>query len=189
MFITVREIIDIVLMTLAIGYIFSTFIKRQPSEDYDPLTYYKKNQFLEDIKFGAMIAAPAVVLHELAHKFVAMGFGATATLHAPLGWYAVIIVLRLLNFPLLFFVGGYVTHSGLPSLQSSFVSIAGPLTNLILYGLFILVIKFKLVHRKHYRMLAISAKLNLFLAVFNMIPIPGFDGYWFFRSLLMYFGF
>ena len=189
MFITPREIIDIVLMTLAIGYIFSTFIKRQPAEDYDPLKFYKKNPFLEDLKFGAMIAAPAVVLHELAHKFVAMSFGAVATLHAPLGWYAVIIILRLLNFPLLFFVGGYVTHSGLPALQSSLVSVAGPLTNIILYGVFLSIIKFKLVHRKYYRALAISAKLNLFLAVFNMIPIPGFDGYNFFRALLVYFGF
>ena len=189
MFITIREIIDIVIMTFAIGYIFSTFIKREPTEGYDPLKFYKKNPFWEDLKFGALIAAPAVVLHELAHKFVAMAFGAVATLHAPLGWYAVIIIMRLLNFPLLFFVGGYVTHSGLPALQSSFVSVAGPLTNIILYGVFLFIIKFKLVHRKHYRMLAISAKLNLFLAVFNMIPIPGFDGYNFFRSLMVYFGF
>ena len=188
MFITPREIIDIVIMTFAIGYIFSTFIKRQPTEGYDPLTYYKKNPFWEDLKLGALIAAPAVVLHELAHKFVAMSFGAVATLHAPLGWYLVIIVLRMLNFPLLFFVGGYVTHTGLPALQSSFVSIAGPLTNIILYLVFMSIIKFNLVNRKYYRILGISAKLNLFLAIFNMIPIPGFDGFNFFRSLMLYFG-
>lgn len=188
MFITIREIIDIVIMTFAIGYIFSTFIKREPVEGYDPIKFYQKNKFWEDLKFGAMIAAPAVVLHELAHKFVAMSFGAVATLHAPLGWYLVIIVLRMLNFPLLFFVGGYVTHTGLPALQSSFVSVAGPLINLVLYLVFMGLIKFRLVHRKHYRLLGISAKLNLFLAVFNMIPIPGFDGYHFFRSLMVYFG-
>ena len=189
MFITLNEIIAIVAMTFAIGYIFSTFIKREPTEGYDPLTYYNKSPFLEDLKYGAMIAAPSVVLHELAHKFVAMGFGATAVLHAPYSLYAIVILMRMLNFPLLFFVGGYVTHTPLPALQSAAVSVAGPLTNLILWGLCLLLIKGKFVNRKYYRMLGISAKLNLFLCVFNMIPIPGFDGYHFFRSLIMWFGF
>ena len=61
MFITIDEIIAIVVMTFAIGYIFSTFIKRAPTEGYDPRTYYDKNPFWEDLKFGAMVAAPAVV--------------------------------------------------------------------------------------------------------------------------------
>jgi Zn-dependent protease len=188
MFITINEIIDIIIMTLAIGYIFSTIIKRQPEEGYDPLKYYQKNKFLEDLKFGAMIAAPAVVLHELAHKFSAMAFGAVATLHAPLGWYIIIILLRALNFPLIFFVGGYVTHTALLPLQSAIVSISGPLINLFLYLLFTYLVKAKLVHRKYYRILMISAKLNIFLAIFNMIPIPGFDGAHFFSSLFTYFG-
>jgi Zn-dependent protease len=189
MFITIDEIIAIVIMTFAIGYIFSTFIKRAPTEGYDPLTYYNKSPFWEDLKFGAMVAAPAVVFHELAHKFVAMSFGATAVLHAPYSLYAIVIVMRMLNFPLLFFIGGYVTHTPLPYLQSALVSVAGPLTNLIIWGLCLFLIKEKLVNRKYYRMIGISAKLNLFLCVFNMIPIPGFDGFHFFRSLIMFFGF
>ena len=51
--ITLWEIIDIIVMTIAIGYIFSRFFRRTPQEGYDPLTYYKKNALLEDIKFGA----------------------------------------------------------------------------------------------------------------------------------------
>jgi len=58
--ITISEVIDIVVMTIAIGYIFSRFFRREPQEDYDPLTYYKKNTLLEDIKYGAIIAAPAI---------------------------------------------------------------------------------------------------------------------------------
>ena len=81
--ITLPEIVDIIVMTIAIGYIFSKFFRRTPQEGYDPLTYYRKNVLWEDIKYGAIIAAPAVVLHELAHKFAAIGFGASATIHAP----------------------------------------------------------------------------------------------------------
>lgn len=180
--ITIGEIIDIIVMTVAIGYIFSRFFRRAPQEGYDPLTYYKKNPIIEDIKFGAMIAAPAVVLHELAHKFVAMGFGATATLHAPsffgipYGMYLLVILLIHLNFPILFFVGGYVSHSVLPPLASSLVAFAGPLTNLILWLVGISLIKYNLIDRKYYRTIGLMAKLNLFFFAFNMIPIPGFDG-------------
>ena len=183
-FLSIQEVIDIIAMTFAIGFIFSRFFKRKPTEGYDPLTYYQKSSFWEEIKYSAIIAAPAVVLHELAHKFVAMSFGATATLHAPYSMYMIVILLTLIRFPIIFFVGGYVSHSPLPALQSSMVAIAGPLTNLILFGAATLLIRRKLVHRKYYEPLSLVAKLNLFLLAFNMIPIPGFDGFHFFRGLI-----
>ena len=89
------ELVDIIIMTFAIGYIFSDFFKREPLEGYDPLKYYQKAPLFENIKFAALIAAPAVVFHELAHKFIAMGFGAQATLHAPYSMYAIVIFLLL----------------------------------------------------------------------------------------------
>lgn len=187
MFISLGEIIDIAIMTFAIGFIFSRFFSRKPAEGYDPIKHYQKNSFFEDIKYGAMIAAPAVVLHELAHKFVAMGFGATATLHAPYTMYFIVILLMLIRFPIIFFVGGYVSHSALPALESSIVAIAGPLTNLALFLITKLLIKKSMVHRKYYEPLVLMGKLNLFLFIFNMIPIPGFDGFNFFRSLFQAF--
>ena len=191
--ITISEVIDIVVMTIAIGYIFSRFFRREPQEDYDPLTYYKKNTLLEDIKYGAIIAAPAVVLHELAHKFVAMGFGASATLHAPsffgipYGMYLLVILLIHLNFPILFFVGGYVSHTALPALASSIVAFAGPLTNLLLWLGGMSLIKYGLVKRKYYTTIGMMAKLNMFFFIFNMIPLPGFDGFNVFSGLVQVF--
>ncbi len=184
MFITIAEVIDILVMTFAIGFIFSDVFRRQPLEGYDPLKYFQKSSNWENIKFAAMIAAPAVVLHELAHKFVAMGFGANATLHAPYSLYLIVILMKLLRFPLIFFVGGYVSHSALPALQSSLVAVSGPLMNLIIWLAIFLIIKFALVDKKYYRVLEPMAKINLFLFVFNMLPIPGFDGFHFFRSLI-----
>ena len=184
--ITPLEIFDIIVMAVAIGYIFSSFIKREPLEGYDPLKFYKKSPLVENIKSAALIAAPAVILHELAHKFVAIAFGAQATLHAPYTMYAIVIMLKLINFPIMFFVGGYVTHTPLPALQSSIVSIAGPLTNLFLWIALILVTHLKLVNKKYYKIIVPMGKLNILLFIFNMLPIPGFDGYWFFRSLFSY---
>ncbi len=174
-------------MTFAIGYIFSDFFKREPLEGYDPLTYYKRPPLIENIKFAAMIAAPAIVLHELAHKFVAISFGATATLHAPYFWYMAVILLKIMKFPLLFFVGGYVTHTPLPALQSSLVAIAGPFTNLILWLVCLAIINYKLINRKYYKIIVPIAKLNMFLFIFNIIPLPGFDGYNFISSLFRVF--
>ena len=187
MFISFREIIDIVAMSLAIGFIFSDFFKREPLEGYDPLKFYQRNALFENIKFAAMIAAPAVVFHELAHKFVAMGFGATATLHAPYTMYAIVILLKLMRFPLIFFVGGYVTHTALPALPSALVAIAGPFMNFFIWGAILMIIRLRLVDKKYYKILIPMAKINLFLGIFNMLPIPGFDGFNFFRSLFIAF--
>ena len=186
-FITFNEIIDIVIMSFAIGFIFSGIFKREPTEGYDPLKFYQKSGIWEDVKYATMIAAPAVALHELAHKFVALAFGATATLHAPYFMYAIVVLLKLMNFPLLFFVGGYVSHTALPPLGSSLVAIAGPLMNLILWGAAWSLVNFKLIKRKYYRTFIYIAKLNMFLFIFNMIPIPGFDGYHFFDSIIRLF--
>ena len=174
-FISIQELFDIGIMALALGFIFSDYFRKKPVDD-DPLKFYQKNQQWENIKNAALVAAPAVIFHELAHKFVAMSFGAQATLHAPYGWYAIIILMKLLNFPLLFFVGGFVTHTPLPALASAFVSLAGPLTNALVWLATIFIVKKQLIDKKYYPVLVPLGKINLFLAIFNMIPIPGFDG-------------
>ncbi len=188
MFISLIELMDIAIMIFAIGYIFSDYLRKEPSEGYDPVKYYQKSPLFESIKFGAMIAAPAIIFHELAHKFTAMSFGASAVLHAPYHWYIIVVLLKLMKFPLLFFVGGYVAHTPLPYAESSLVAIAGPLVNLLLWLLCLSIIKYKLVNKKYYNIIVLMGKLNMFLFIFNMIPLPGFDGYNFFSNLWGYIG-
>ncbi len=184
MLITSEEIFEIIIMAVAVGYIFSTVFRRKPDAN-DPISFYSRNSFFENLKYGIILAGPAVVLHELAHKFVAMGFGASAEVNAPLFMYGLVILMRMLNFPLIFFVGGYVTiHGSLLPWQSALVSFAGPMTNLVIYALLLGAVRFKIVKKKHHTLLEQAAKLNLFLFGFNMIPFPGFDGYSFFTSLL-----
>lgn len=191
MFITLSEIIAIIAMTLGIGYIFSGYFRKPvdfDSQDYDPLKgLMKKNKVWEDTKFAAMIAAPTIVLHELAHKIVAMGFGADAILQAPYTMYAIVILLKAIGFPLLFFVGGYVSHTPLPALESAAVSVAGPAINFALWGACVLLVKSKALPNKYSHILIPMGRLSLFLGIFNMIPIPGFDGYHFFSALIQAF--
>lgn len=177
-FISLFEIFDIVVMSLAIGFIFKDIFKKLN------INHSRKSSFFEDMKLSVMIAAPAIVLHELAHKFVAMGFGAEATLHAPYGMYLIVILLKLVHFPLFFIVGGYVSHNITAALPSALIALAGPLINFLIWGCLVFVMNYMLVNKKkYYNILFPMARLNLFLAAFNMLPIPGFDGFHFFGNI------
>ncbi|MBL7056276.1 hypothetical protein ISS07_05155 [Candidatus Woesearchaeota archaeon] len=44
-FFTPNEIVDLIVMTVAIGYIFSKIFGTPQSDDYDPLKHYKKIGF------------------------------------------------------------------------------------------------------------------------------------------------
>ena len=186
---SISEIIAIIAMTFGIGYIFSDFFKKPLPEGYDPISYYsvRRSSVWENTKFAAMIAAPPVVLHELAHKIVAMAFGAIATIKAPYLMYAIVILLKAVGFPIIFFVGGYVSHTVLPAFPSAMVAVAGPLTNFIIWGVCVLLVKNRLVNRKYYKVLVPMGRISLFLGIFNMIPFPGFDGYHFFRNIISVF--
>jgi Zn-dependent protease len=182
------ELIDMLIMSLAIGYIFSNYISKPTREDYDPLkTYKRKTQIWNNLKFAALVAGGAVVLHELSHKFIAMAFGAKAVLYAPYGFYLLVIFLKMVGFPFIFFVGGFVAHGPLPPLQSAIVAIAGPLMNILLWGLVYTGIKNNLIKRKYVDIAVAFGRINLFLGIFNLIPIPGFDGFNFFASLFKVF--
>ena len=133
-----------------------------------------------------MAVAPAIILHEFGHKFVAMAFGLQATFHAAYFWLGLGVVLKLMGTGFIFFVPAYVAHSYTNSAVASlFVAGAGPFVNLAIwlgatgwkkYG--------KVKSHKVLSLLHITAKVNMFLFFFNMIPIPPFDGSTFFRALL-----
>jgi Zn-dependent protease len=190
-FFSFLELLDIIIIVFALGFIFEGFLPKRKLAD--PLDYYSQNTgfgskfFWKNVLYSAAIVAPAIILHEMGHKFVALSFGATATFHAAYGFLALGIVLKLVNFPFLFFVPAYVAWSGLISpLQSSMIAFAGPAVNIVLWGISKLMLNSKK-FKKYYLELAVFARINGFLAIFNLIPIPGFDGFSFFMGLIQTF--
>ncbi|MBN2423315.1 M50 family metallopeptidase [Candidatus Woesearchaeota archaeon] len=187
---TLKEIIDILAMTFFVGFIFSD-VFRKPRVIKDIVDYYKpKNRFnFEDIKFAALVTAPAIILHELGHKFVAMGFGMQATFNAAYTWLFVGAVLKLMNFGLIFFVPAYVAWVPTDfSLNNpwvgSVIAFAGPAVNLVLWLGTSLILKSKKLNRKYIHFLILTSRINMFLFIFNMIPIPGFDGFHVLKGLI-----
>ena len=174
---TFSEIFDIVVMTAVVGYIFSDVFKKPAREDYDPLTHFKAGFDIENFKFAIMVAAPAIILHELGHKFAALGFGLEAQFQAAYFFLGLALIMKMMNFGFIFLVPAYVSIVGNATpMESSLIAFAGPGVNLILWLFAALALKMRLFAKKHNALLLLTSRINMFLFVFNMLPIPGFDG-------------
>ncbi len=173
--ITLKEIFDVIIMMLGVGYIFMDI----------PLVLGRNAHSFswKRLKAAVIMTAPAVVFHELAHKFVGMAVGLLTTFHAAYFWLGMGIILKWLQSPIVFFVPGYVSiHCGtipcsIGPLETALTAFAGPAVNLLLWlGAGYLLKQKKYSYRKTV-ILVVTQKINMFLFIFNMLPFPIFDGY------------
>lgn len=178
------EIFNIFVMSFALGFIFTGIAKRPKTNlenYYRSLTKksFRINTFIKDLLYSTAVIAPGIVLHEMGHKFTAILFGAHATFYASYEFLGLGIILKLVNFPFLFFIPGYVSIIGsLTALQSALIAFDGPFMNLIVSMVSLLLFKkLNKINQKWKKALYLSYKINLFLFFFNLIPIPPFDGY------------
>ncbi len=174
---TFSEIFDMIVMTVVVGYIFSDVFKKPVREDYDPLTHFKSGFDIENFKFAIMVAAPAIIFHELGHKFVALSYGLEAQFQAAWFFLGLALIMKMMNFGFIFFVPAYVSIVGNATpLEGSLIAFAGPGVNLALWLFAALSLKMKLFAKKNDTLLLLTSRINMFLFIFNMLPIPGFDG-------------
>jgi len=176
--ITLVEIGKLAIISLVIGFIFQGFYSPRVKTVYDRL--HKKKFNFYDFKFSTLVVAPAIVLHELAHKFVAMGYGFTATFELfPFGL-ILGTFLKLIGSPFLIIAPGFVKISELAlenPMAYRLIAFAGPAINLILWlgALFLLRSK-KRWTRTQFAALSLTKTLNMWLFFFNMIPFGPLDG-------------
>ncbi len=183
---SIRELIDLIVMTAALGYIFMHYIPK-PRTQYH---FVESGGFAwDDFKFAVYVTAPAIVLHELMHKFIGLMLGISdAVFHASYFGLSLGIFLRIISSPFMIFVPGYVSLGGGSNLALALTAFAGPATNLLLFlaAGFILDRKRSLT-KNQALILYLTKQINLFLFIFNMLPLPPFDGskvfYYFFKAL------
>ncbi len=166
---TAREIRDIIISLLVISLAFDYIIT---GRDLDAT--------IANFGYMVVVVGFGFVLHELAHKFVAIRYGYWAEYKM---WFqGLILALVTSYFGFVFAAPGavYIHGYNIKSSENGKISLAGPATNIILAVLFLMAIPLAAQH-KLFAVAVLGATINSFLAVFNLIPLVVLDGAKIFR--------
>lgn len=163
------ELIDLAIAWLALGLAFAFLLEPAPLQQMlDGAGTFWRTFLLSMLTVGV-----GFLLHELAHKVVAIEFGQVAKFKADYGMLALAIASGLAGF--FFAAPGAVYHRGRITLrQNGLVSVAGPVTNLVLAAVFF--VPFLLFGGFIGEIAQMGVLVNVFLAAFNMIPFGPLDG-------------
>jgi Zn-dependent protease len=150
-----KELIDIVISVVTISLAFS-------------LTFQ-----LGSFPLVFLTVGMGFILHELAHKMVAIRFGCIAVYRM---WIEglILAVFMALAFRVVFAAPGavYIYKPHLTRHEDGMISIAGPLTNIILAFIFLYCMLLPGLQMLGW----FGFQVNIFLALFNLLPIPPLDG-------------
>lgn len=146
-----REMRDLGAAWLVLGLAFANLI--------DGLTLRPVGIALATVGIGFL-------LHELAHRVVARNFGLSAVFRAD---YQMLGLAFLLSFAGFIFAapGAVYTSGGRSGRQQMLISVAGPVINIVLALMFLVVPGV---------VGSYGFRINAWLALFNMIPFGGLDG-------------
>lgn len=132
-----------------------------------------------DAKFGIAVLFSAVTAgigflgHELMHKYVAQKYGCWAEFRANDFMLGLMLLFSFLGFIFAAPGGVYITNR-VTTKKNGIISLAGPLTNIVL-GVAFAAIAFALPAGLK-PLSSYGMFINFFLAFFNMLPFPGIDG-------------
>ena len=116
------------------------------------------------------------LLHELAHKYVAQKYGCWAEFRAD-DRMLIFAILGALFFGFVFAAPGAVfIHGNVTKKKNGIISIAGPITNMILAIAFFIPVFFYSVTGIVGITLILGYRINALIGLFNMIPFMNFDG-------------
>jgi len=159
-----REITDLLKAWIVVSIIFS-------------IAFGAKSLNIESFRlFGisAITVGIGFLLHELAHKFVAQKFRCWAEFRSFDQMLGIALLLSFFGF--VFIAPGAVMIKGkVDKRKNGLISIAGPVTNIIL-GIFFITLSFLFSNKLLKNIADYGAEINLLLAIFNMIPFLMLDG-------------
>ncbi|WP_420871416.1 metalloprotease [Halomicrobium salinisoli] len=173
-----RELRDLGIAWLALGFAFAVFIDRSLVRALSGSPGALDLASIgETFLLSLLTAGVGFLLHELAHKVVAIRFGQVAEFRADYNMLFLAVVGGLAGF--LFAAPGAVYHRGrITARENGLISVAGPVTNLVLAAVFLGVLVAGASSGVDLlgRVGNLGLWLNLLLAGFNMIPFGPLDG-------------
>jgi Zn-dependent protease len=150
---------------------------------------FTDNSFIE-AALVIVILVPSIIVHEVSHGFIAMRFGDPTARDAgrltlnpvphidPFGSILLPAMLALANGPLFGWARPVPVNPGRftnPTSHMAITALAGPLSNIVLATVLARAL-YPSLSGVPEELLFWFIALNLFLAVFNMLPIPPLDG-------------
>jgi len=162
-----RELRDLAAAWLLLGLAFALF--RVPVSPTTMTEVLGSRFFAREFLLSLATVGVAFLLHELAHKVVAVRFGQDAEFRADYGMLGLAVAGGLAGF--LFAAPGAVHHRGyITPRENGLIAVAGPLTNVALavVSLALLPVAPDIGTRGLF--------INVLLAGFNMIPFGPLDG-------------
>jgi len=169
-----RELRDLGVAWVALGVAFAIFFAGGGSR---AVTMLLDRGVVGPLLISLVTAGLGFLLHELAHKVVAVRFDQIAEFRADYGMLFLAVMSALVGF--LFAAPGAVHHRGrLTPREHGLIALAGPVTNGLLALVFVPVyVAGGLVGSPFLALLGgRGIAINLFLAAFNLVPFGPLDG-------------
>ena len=174
-----EEIKDLLVAWAALGVAFALFLERDIRMALlGQLGGLTVGGVVSTLVVSLLTVGVGFLLHELAHKVVAVRFGQIAAFKADYRMLGFAIVGGLAGF--LFAAPGAVVHRGrITEREGGLIALAGPVTNLALAAVFLVPLVVALLGGLRgfvWEVARMGVQINLLLAGFNMIPFGPLDG-------------
>jgi len=131
--------------------------------------------FLISIAISGFTVGIAFIFHEMSHKIVAQRYHCWAEFRADITMLSLALLMSFLGFVFIA-PGAVMIYGNVTKKQNGIISMAGPLTNIILAIIllpFALMLPFGVLAN---HLVSYGFMINAWLALFNMIPFWNFDG-------------
>ena len=136
--------------------------------------FFNVTSFVIAFPLSAIVVGTGFIFHELAHRQMAKRFGVHAEYRT---WRTGLIIALVSSFMGFIFAapGAVYIFGNMNNKENGLISIAGPATNIVIALVFFL-LAFLNINDWVSLLGALGFRINMFLALFNMLPIGPLDG-------------